>query len=90
VHVRSEFADVVKATLVTLRLQDRPVGDDATAKLVVPENPLRAVAEITRLALEPADTVSPAELAEIAKSVILRSILAEWNTPPLVPVTVTV
>jgi hypothetical protein len=62
------------------------VGDDDTAKLVVPENPLRPVVAITRLALEPADMVSRAEVAEIAKSVILRSIFAEWNNLPLVPV----
>jgi hypothetical protein len=75
---------------VTFRLQDSPVSDDDTAKLVVPENPLRLVVAITRLAVEPAGIVSRAELAKIAKSVILRSILAEWNNLPLVPVMVTV
>ncbi len=68
--------------------QDR-FGGTVSARLTTPENPLRAVTVIVEVADVPAITAA-GELAAIVKSVKTNVALAEWDNPPLVPVTVTV
>lgn len=79
------------ATLVGVRVQVRPVvGLMLEVKLTTPLNPSSAVTVIVEVPEAPARTVVVVGLAAIVKSWTVKVVVAEWDSVPLVPVTVTV
>lgn len=58
-----------------------------SVRLIVPVNPLTAVRVMVEAAGMPTWT-GAGELAEIVKSVTWKLVVAEWVTPPFVPVIV--
>ncbi len=78
-----------RATVVWLKDTPRPPGKDVAVRRTSPENPFWP-ARVTRDTLdEPAGIVSEAGLADTVKSTTWTVTTAEWNTPKLIPVTVT-
>jgi hypothetical protein len=80
--------------LVELRLQVSPVaGDTEEVRATVPVNPLIGATVVVDVAVAPARTVWLVGLAVIEKSCGAFTVtvtVAEWDSVPLVPVTVTV
>ena len=78
-------------TLVGLSVQVSPVeGDDAEVRLTVPVNPLVGAIVIVEVAEDPALAFALVGLAVTLKSWTVTVTVTLWNSPPLVPVTVTV
>jgi hypothetical protein len=82
--------DVPRVTLAGLRLQVRPVGETAEVRLTVPVKPLTAVTVIVEVPIWPALTETLTGLAPIAMSWTVNVTVAERESDPIVPVTVTV
>jgi len=79
------------ATLVGVRVHVKPVaGLMLKVKLTTPENPLSAVTVRVEVPAAPARTVVLVGPAAIVKSWTMKVAVAERNSEPLVPVTVTV
>jgi len=80
--------------LVGLRLQIRPVvGDSTCVRSTVPVKPLTPVTAMVEVPVSPTVTVTLTELADIVKSAggaMVKATSTEWDSEPLVPVTVTV
>jgi len=73
------------------RVQDRPPGEDTKDRLTVPVNPLTAVSVIVEVPEAPASIwAGDTAPAAIVKSRTVNVTVAEWDSAPLVPVTVTV
>lgn len=77
------------------RLVPGPDGDTVADRLTVPENPPRLVSEIVDVPDEPWIIFSEEGFADIAKSGLggcatVTVTLVEWESDPLVPVTVAV
>jgi hypothetical protein len=90
-HESVEVPVVPRVTLVGLRLQVAlPVA--ATVRLTVPEKPPMLVTVIVEVPVAPALTVILRGLAVTLKSTVMTvtDTVAEWDSGPLVPVTVTV
>jgi hypothetical protein len=90
-HESVEVPVVPRVTLVGLRLQVAlPVA--ATVRLTVPEKPPMLVTVIVEVPVAPALTVILRGLAVTLKSTVMTVTVtvAEWDSGPLVPVTVTV
>jgi len=78
-------------TLVGVRVQVRPVaGEMLEDSDTTPENPWSAVTVMVDVPAVPAFTVTAVGLAAIVKSWTVKVTVAEWDSVPLVPVTVTV
>jgi len=78
-------------TLVGLNVQVSPVeGDDAEVRATVPVNPLMGAIVIVEVAEDPALAFALVGLAVTLKSWTVTVTVTLWNSPPLVPVTVTV
>ena len=73
-----------------VRLQVRLVGDTVEVRAMVPVNPFTGATVIVELAAAPANALILAGLAETVKSVTVTVTVAEWESDPLAPVTVTV
>ncbi len=76
--------------LETLRVAVNP-SDEVVVRLIVPENPFRALAVIVELALEPAGIVGDEGLAAREKSgpTTVTNTKVEWNRVPVKPSTST-
>ncbi len=80
-------------TLVGLREADNPDGDTEAARLTVPTKLLRLTRLIVEVAEEPDWKLTLPGLLEILKSggtTTFTATLTEWESEPLVPITVTV
>ncbi len=76
--------------LVGLSVQVRPAGDTAEVRATVPVNPWRGATVIVEVPVAAASTVTLVGLAVTEKSRTVNVTIAEWDSEPLVPVTVTV
>lgn len=79
--------------LVVLSVHVSPAGDTVEDSVAVPVNPLMGLMVIVEVAVAPASMVTLAGDAEIEKSVGAFTVtvtVAEWDSVPLVPVTITV
>ncbi len=97
VHDRDTLAEVVDEESVTLTyvvwlrpVQEIPCGTLLRRRLTVPVNPFRAVTVTEVVPVVPVLTVVEAGLAETLKSVTTTVSVTEWDSDPLVPVSVTV
>ncbi len=88
--VKAEVPDTPRVTFDTLRIALQPVGAPVGVSETTPVNPLTAVTVIVDTAEDPATKVSDVGLAVTVKSVTVTATVAEWDSEPLVPVTVTV
>ncbi len=80
-----------RPTLPGVRVQVRPVlGDAEDAKVTILVKPLTPETVIVELAGALARAVTDVGLAVTVKSCIVTLTVAEWDSVPLVPVTVTV
>ncbi len=80
-----------RPTLPGVRVQVRPVlGDAEDERVTVPVKPLTPVTVIVELAGALARAVTDVGLAVMVKSCIVTLTVAEWDSVPLVPVTVIV
>jgi hypothetical protein len=78
-------------TLVGVRVQVRPpVGNTAAVSATVPVNPLTGAMVIVEVPAWLTLTATLVGAAVIVKSVTVTVTVAEWDSVPLVPVTVTV
>lgn len=76
--------------LVGLNVQLRPVaGETVEVRATVPVNPLTGATVIVEVAVPPTKVVALVGLAVTVKSVTATFTVAEWDSVPLVPVTVT-
>jgi hypothetical protein len=96
-HERVEVPEVVvlvRVILVELRVHVKPVGGDTVSdNATVPVKPLIAETVIVEVPAEPTETLTLVGLAVIVKSGAGDTVyvtVAEWESDPLVPVTVTV
>lgn len=90
VHDSAEVWLAPRTMLVGLRVQVKPAGDTTVASVTVPVNPLTGATVIVEVAVAPARMVTLVGLATIVKSGVVTFTVAEWDSVPLVPVTVTV
>ena len=68
----------------------RPAGETTEVRATVPVNPLTGVTVIVEVAVPPELAAMLVGLAVTVKSVTVTVTVAEWESVPLVPVTVTV
>ncbi len=81
----------LRVTTAGLTEAERPVGDDTTEVIAtVPEKPLMLASDIVEVLGMPTTTLRLEGLAEIVKSTTFTATVAEWESDPLVPCTVTV
>ena len=76
--------------LVGLRVQVRPAGETLEVNATVPVNALTGATVIVEVAVAPARALTLVGLAATVKSRMLTVTVAERESVPLVPVTVTV
>ena len=76
--------------LVGVRVQVRPAGDTVEVSATVPVNAFTGATVIVEVAVAPARALTLVGLAVTVKSRMLTVTVAEWESVPLVPVTVTV
>lgn len=76
--------------LVGDRVQVSPAGETVEANATVPVKPLTGATVIVEVPEPPAANVTVVGLAAMLKSVTVKVTVAEWDSVPLVPVTVTV
>ncbi len=76
--------------LVGLNEQVRPAGETVEVNATVPVNPFTGATVIVEVAVAPARTLTLVGLAVTVKSITVTLTVAEWESAPLVPVTVTV
>ena len=76
--------------LVGVRVQVRPAGDTVEVRATVPANAFTGATVIVEVAVAPARALTLVGLAVTVKSRMLTVTVAEWESVPLVPVTVTV
>ena len=79
-----------RVTLLGVRVHVRPDGDTVEVRVTVPVNPLIGATVIVEVAAVPTVVVTAVGLADIVKSFGVKVTNAEWDSVPLVPVTVTV
>jgi hypothetical protein len=76
--------------LVGLSVHVRPAGETAEVNATVPTNPFTGATVMVDVAVAPASAETLVGLAVTVKSWIVIVTTAEWDSVPLVPVTVTV
>ena len=88
--MRVEVCEAPRMMLDGLRMQTRPGGETTDVRVTVPVNPLTGATVMAELAGEPALVVTLLGLAVTVKSWTVNVTVVEWDSEPLVPVTVTV
>jgi len=76
--------------LLGLRVQVRPAGETVKVSVTVPVNPWSGATVIVDVAAVPAVVATEVGLAVTEKSLMVAVTVAECDSVPLVPVTVTV
>ena len=87
---RAEVPDAPRTMLVGVRVQVKPAGETVDVNATVPVNPLTGATVMVEVAAALANAVTLVGLAVTVKSVMVTVTVAEWDSDPLVPVTVTV
>ncbi len=90
VQDRAEVCDAPSTILVGVRVQVKPAGDTVEVKATVPVKPFTGATVIVDVAAVPTFTLTLVGLAVTVKSMTVTVTVAEWDSAPLVPVTVTV
>ena len=85
-----EVCEAPRMMLDGLRVQARPGGETTDVRVTVPVKPLTGATVMVELAGVPALVVTLLGLAVTVKSWTVKVTIAEWDSEPLVPVTVTV
>ena len=85
-----EVWDAPRMILVGVRVQVRPAGETVDVRATVPVNPFTGATVIVDVTAVPELVATLVGLAVTVKSVTVTVTVAEWESDPLVPVTVTV
>ena len=76
--------------LVGLSVQASPAGETVEVNATVPVKPFNGATVMVDVAVAPARALTLVGLAVTVKSLTVTVTVAEWDSAPLVPVTVTV